>query len=542
MSEEQEYRMRLSSRDTPYQSSSSTNNTTATELEALAESLKEAVSKRSSSSSPTRSRRTGRSQDSPTRSQRRSPSRQPPRSPRRQSPKSTNDTAVGNKNQSLRAWQRSAESAGGRRNSKSEKRLSSTSPPVQHGRVDKYASQRDFKSSSRGGRGNDTQSHHNQQQNQNFSKGAYGNRFNDTQSYHHQQRRDQTRPDGAYGNRFNDTQSHHHHQQNQQSHHHQQNRTRPNGARGTRITDKHILFWGGPLSNWNVGVPFSGRRAMNLLIERLDKAGITSHPSPTALATELMARHVFACGEQFMMAAKGWLFERMIPGGEKDTRDMSGVEIDGLCKNILHPQPQSQDKTHGYATASQNGVHGYATASQNNVRGLATAQDKTHNTATAAQEHERHTTPQDETHTTSHEKTHTTPSESQHALHAEHSDIDFDALHNGTMASCILTPSPRDQKAIGRRARGFNDASWTKASMHVVTAASIARAEADDELRQLYMRATPRQKFVEGSPVDKIWGIGLKWDDPRADDERKWKGGNRLGMCHDMAAAFVREG
>ena len=35
--------------------------------------------------------------------------------------------------------------------------------------------------------------------------------------------------------------------------------------------------------------------------------------------------------------------------------------------------------------------------------------------------------------------------------------------------------------------------------------------------------------FVESSPVDNIWGVGLSQDDPAIDDERNWTGRNLLG-------------
>ena len=34
---------------------------------------------------------------------------------------------------------------------------------------------------------------------------------------------------------------------------------------------------------------------------------------------------------------------------------------------------------------------------------------------------------------------------------------------------------------------------------------------------------------MEASPTDKIWGIGLSKDDPRAADRSKWRGTNWLG-------------
>ncbi|EXJ82975.1 hypothetical protein A1O3_06792 [Capronia epimyces CBS 606.96] len=286
-----------------------------------------------------------------------------------------------------------------------------------------------------------------------------------------------------------------------QGHHHKQNpsTTTPAGARGTRITDKHIIFLGGPLSNWNVGERFSGARAMDLLIRRLDAAGIR-HPSHTALSTRIMDRHMFVCGEQFMMAAKGWLFERewIIPGAELETGGMSEQQVAGICDKVLGPE---QVTLHSASTSSEppssaagSNRHGQKASKTNVARKVVTG------TATATA-------------------------------------VDFTALNAGTIVSCILNPSPRAQKQIGRQTRNFDEAGWAHASPHVVVAASVARAEVDPELCDLYLRAKGR-KFVEGSPVDRIWGIGLKWDDGRADDETRWRGENRLGECHDQAAAF----
>ncbi|MDQ7757875.1 NADAR domain-containing protein [Xanthomonas sontii] len=37
--------------------------------------------------------------------------------------------------------------------------------------------------------------------------------------------------------------------------------------------------------------------------------------------------------------------------------------------------------------------------------------------------------------------------------------------------------------------------------------------------------------LVEASPVDRIWGIGLAADDPRAADPTTWQGENLLGFA-----------
>jgi ribA/ribD-fused uncharacterized protein len=114
------------------------------------------------------------------------------------------------------------------------------------------------------------------------------------------------------------------------------------------------------------------------------------------------------------------------------------------------------------------------------------------------------------------------------------------AARRTILAQILQTYSPREQKALGRTVPDLDDSVWGPASVHIVTCISIARAEVDLELREIYLQAGKR-RFVEGGPKDKVWGIGLVWDDPRADDETQWKGGNRLGLCHDEASNFIRD-
>jgi ribA/ribD-fused uncharacterized protein len=93
----------------------------------------------------------------------------------------------------------------------------------------------------------------------------------------------------------------------------------------------------------------------------------------------------------------------------------------------------------------------------------------------------------------------------------------------------MASNSPRDQKAIGRRVSNFSAAVWSPVSREVVYQANYAKFTQNPEMRKELM-ATGDLEIVEASPFDKIWGIGLSEDDPRAWDKSTWQGTNWLGI------------
>jgi ribA/ribD-fused uncharacterized protein len=229
-------------------------------------------------------------------------------------------------------------------------------------------------------------------------------------------------------------------------------------AEKTRQTKDHIFFWAGPLSNWHCGKSYSGKKALDLTVSRLDEIDI-GHPKKSALSSRLLAAHTFNCGEQWMMAIKGWLFARDIKLSEQEVTD---EEFRTLSAEMHAPRPPSRDQ----------------------------------------------------------------PSNRE--------------FYQSTLCSVLRTKSPKEQKSLGRKCRNLDSAIWDAASVPVVVACSVARAEVDYTLKQIYLKAGKRT-FVEGSPNDTIWGVGVHWSSPSIEDPKNWNGTNRLGVCHGLAREAVLE-
>ena len=52
-----------------------------------------------------------------------------------------------------------------------------------------------------------------------------------------------------------------------------------------------------------------------------------------------------------------------------------------------------------------------------------------------------------------------------------------------------------------------------------------------------HLLSTGNKRLAEASPLDPVWDIGLRADDPRANDSRQWRGKHLLGE----ALSAVRE-
>ncbi|GAA3679091.1 NADAR domain-containing protein [Lentzea roselyniae] len=88
--------------------------------------------------------------------------------------------------------------------------------------------------------------------------------------------------------------------------------------------------------------------------------------------------------------------------------------------------------------------------------------------------------------------------------------------------------TPAEAKALGRQVSGFDDSVWVSSRLSIVVDGNLAKFGQDPALRS-YLLGTGSRMLVEASPLDRVWGIGLAADDPRASDPSSWRGLNLLG-------------
>ena len=113
-------------------------------------------------------------------------------------------------------------------------------------------------------------------------------------------------------------------------------------------------------------------------------------------------------------------------------------------------------------------------------------------------------------------------------------------FRDNVVAGRVLTADhPQRAKALGREVRGFDERTWHNARFDIVVAGSVAKFDQHPDLRE-YLLNTGERVLVEASPVDQVWGIGLRATDGRAGDPARWRGLNLLGFALMRARVELR--
>lgn len=107
------------------------------------------------------------------------------------------------------------------------------------------------------------------------------------------------------------------------------------------------------------------------------------------------------------------------------------------------------------------------------------------------------------------------------------------------LARIMASPDPSDQKRFGREVLGYDEQSWAKVRYGVVLRATVAKYKQNPHLLKLLL-ATGNLTFVEASPEDLVWGIGMKSDHTHATNPDRWRGQNLLGKAVTEAREILR--
>jgi ribA/ribD-fused uncharacterized protein len=104
-------------------------------------------------------------------------------------------------------------------------------------------------------------------------------------------------------------------------------------------------------------------------------------------------------------------------------------------------------------------------------------------------------------------------------------------FEDNEIAELIMKESnPREQKKYGRMIKNFDKATWDKNCLAIVYEGNLAKFTQNSELMAAIL-STGDRIFVEASPSDHIWGIGMKEDHPDIEDPSYWLGLNLLGQA-----------
>lgn len=90
--------------------------------------------------------------------------------------------------------------------------------------------------------------------------------------------------------------------------------------------------------------------------------------------------------------------------------------------------------------------------------------------------------------------------------------------------------NPKQQKTYGRRIKGFKKDKWEKVAYDIVKRGNYEKFTQNQDLKKELLE-TGNLTFVEASPYDKIWGIGMRENAPGIEDEKNWQGRNLLGKA-----------
>lgn len=104
----------------------------------------------------------------------------------------------------------------------------------------------------------------------------------------------------------------------------------------------------------------------------------------------------------------------------------------------------------------------------------------------------------------------------------------------------LKTSNPKEQKALGRKVSNFDASVWNKVAQHVVYEGNYFKFTQNPKLLK-FLLDIDNEVFVEASPYDRIWGIGMNETQAKITPANEWNGTNWLGLVLTKLRNNLRE-
>ncbi len=113
-----------------------------------------------------------------------------------------------------------------------------------------------------------------------------------------------------------------------------------------------------------------------------------------------------------------------------------------------------------------------------------------------------------------------------------------------SMNKIINSTTPKEAKKLGRKVKGFDEQKWIDVRFGRMMIAVREKFKQNEDLRKQLLSNYANKLFVEASPYDMVWGIGVAKDDPEL-LTKVW-GRNLLGIvlnnvCDELVYFNVKE-
>ncbi len=103
----------------------------------------------------------------------------------------------------------------------------------------------------------------------------------------------------------------------------------------------------------------------------------------------------------------------------------------------------------------------------------------------------------------------------------------------------LQSTNQKSMKALGRKVQNFDEKIWCDNRERIVYEGNYAKFTQNDDFRRTILENADCE-FVEASPYDSIWGIGLGEKDSRAKNRNEWLGMNLLGRIITQVRDDIR--